>query len=111
MILKLNAGGKIVFEELAKFPEVRRDLSLVLNISTTYDEILKIAQKTERTLLKSVNVFDIYEGENLGEGKKSYSVSFVLQDTNRTLTDKVIDKTMNRLISAYESEIGAIIRK
>ncbi|GAA4849477.1 phenylalanine--tRNA ligase subunit beta [Algivirga pacifica] len=99
------------FVEIPKFPEVRRDLSLVLNKSTNFSEIEEVAKRTERKLLKKVNVFDVYEGENLGEGKKSYSISFTLQDAQKTLNDKVIDKTMTRLIAAFEKEVGAIIRK
>lgn len=103
--------SKVKFAEIPKFPEVRRDLSLVLNKSVSFGAVKEIASKTERKLLKKVNVFDVYEGENLGEGKKSYSVSFILQDTQKTLTDKVIDKTMNRMIASFEKELGAIIRK
>ncbi|WP_026997784.1 phenylalanine--tRNA ligase subunit beta [Flectobacillus major] len=101
----------VVFAELSKFPEVRRDLSLVLDKEVTFDQIQKIARQYEKNLLRQINVFDVYQGENLGEGKKSYSVSFILQDNEQTLTDKVIDKTMERLMAAFEKEIGAVIRK
>ena len=100
-----------VYQEVPKFPEVRRDLSLVIDKAVSFDAIQKIANKTERNLLKSVNVFDTYEGQNLGTEKKSYSVSFILLDTEKTLTDDVIDKTMQRLMTAFEKEIGAVIRK
>jgi len=70
-----------------------------------------LAERTERKLLKAVNVFDVYEGEKIGAGKKSYSVSFTLQDQTQTLTDAVIDKTMQRLIQMYEKELDAVIRK
>ncbi|MFC5411201.1 phenylalanine--tRNA ligase subunit beta [Larkinella bovis] len=109
-LLKLY-NGKAVFEEVSRFPEVRRDLSLVLDTSVTYAQISKLAYTTERKLLRDLNVFDVYEGENLGTGKKSYSVSFILQDASQTLNDTVIDKTMNRLMSAFERELGAEIRK
>lgn len=99
------------FEELSKFPEVRRDLSLVIDKQVTFAEIEAIARKQERTLLKRINIFDVYEGKELGEGKRSYSVSFILQDAEKTLQDNVIDKVMNKLISAYEEEVGALIRK
>ncbi len=102
---------KIVFAEIPKFPEVRRDLSLVIDQSLSFNQIKALAERTERQLLKAVNVFDVYEGESLGEGKKSYSVSFTLQDETQTLTDTVIDKTMQRLIQVYEKELGAVIRK
>ncbi len=101
---------KIVFAEIPKFPEVRRDLSLVLDKSLSFKEIKALAERTERKLLKAVNVFDVYEGAAVGEGKKSYSVSFLLQDETQTLTDVVIDKTMQRLIQVYEKELGAVIR-
>ena len=101
----------VVFTELSKFPEVRRDLSLVLDKEVTFDQIQKLAKQYEKNLLRQINVFDVYQGENLGEGKKSYSVSFILQDNEQTLTDKVIDKTMERLMAGFEKEIGAVIRK
>ncbi|MGA0559165.1 phenylalanine--tRNA ligase subunit beta [Larkinella sp. VNQ87] len=104
-------NGKVAFEEVSRFPEVRRDLSLVLDTTVTYAQISRLAHQTERKLLRDLNVFDVYEGENLEKGKKSYSVSFILQDTSQTLNDNVIDKTMNRLMSAFERELGAIIRK
>ncbi|WMJ75029.1 phenylalanine--tRNA ligase subunit beta [Cytophagaceae bacterium ABcell3] len=108
----LNYSGKdLVYQEISRFPEVRRDLSLVLDTTVTFEQIETLAKKIERKLLTNVNVFDVYEGENLGEGKKSYSVSFILQDLEKTLTDKVIDKTMNRLMTAFEKELGAVIRK
>jgi phenylalanyl-tRNA synthetase beta chain len=100
-----------VYQEISKFPEVRRDLSLVINKEISYQAIQRIAEQAEKNLLKSVSVFDVYEGKNLGEGKKSYSVSFMLQDENQTLTDKVIDTTMDRLIQRFEKELGAVIRK
>ncbi len=100
----------LVYKEISKFPEVRRDLSLVLSSKVNFQEIQELAKKTERKLLQSINVFDTFEGEQLGEGKKSYSVSFFLQDPNKTLDDKVIDKTMNRLMDAFEKELGAEIK-
>ncbi|MGM9507286.1 phenylalanine--tRNA ligase subunit beta [Larkinella sp. GY13] len=109
-LLKLY-NAKVVFEEVSRFPEVRRDLSLVLDTGITYAQISRLAYQTERKLLRDLNVFDVYEGENLERGKKSYSVSFILQDAGQTLNDAVIDKTMNRLMSAFERELGAVIRK
>jgi phenylalanyl-tRNA synthetase beta chain len=101
----------IAFVELPRFPEVRRDLSLVLDKTVTFDQIKSIARKYEKSLLQSMNVFDIYEGDNLGKDKKSYSVSFILQDFEQTLNDKTIDKTMERLIGGFEKELNAVIRK
>jgi phenylalanyl-tRNA synthetase beta chain len=100
----------VQYKEVSKFPEVRRDLSLVVDKKITFEELRQIAYKTEKQLLRAVNVFDVYEGKNL-EGKKSYSISFILQDASQTLTDKVIDKTMQRLIGNYERELSAVIRK
>ena len=103
--------NKIVFGEISKFPEVRRDLALVLDKKVSFDEISKLANRTERKLLKDINVFDVFEGEQIGLDKKSYSVSFLLQDNEQTLTDKQIDGTMQKLITTFEKELGAIIRK
>ncbi|CAN5472644.1 phenylalanine--tRNA ligase subunit beta [soil metagenome] len=109
-LLKL-ASSKARYEEVSRFPEVRRDLSLVLDKVVTFEQISRLARQTERKLLRAINVFDVYEGENLGAGKKAYSVSFLLQDITQTLTDVTIDKTMQRLINAFEQELGAVIRK
>ena len=103
--------NKIIFSEISKFPEVRRDLALVLDKKVSFDEISKLANKTERKLLKDINVFDVFEGEQIGKDKKSYSVSFLLQDNEQTLTDKQIDGTMQKLIATFEKDLGAIIRK
>lgn len=100
----------VQFQEVPRFPEVRRDLSLVLDKSVTFDQLKQVAFRVERQLLTDVNVFDVYEGESL-QGKKAYALSFVLQDLQQTLTDKVIDKTMQRLMTSFEKELGAIIRK
>jgi phenylalanyl-tRNA synthetase beta chain len=109
-LLKL-ATAKARYEEVPRFPEVRRDLSLVIDKAITFEQISRLAHQTERKLLRSINVFDVYEGENLGEGKKAYSVSFTLQDPTQTLTDAAIEKTMQRLMAGFERELGAVIRK
>ena len=101
----------IQFQELNKYPEVRRDLSLVLDKNVTFEQIRQLALKQEKKLITDINVFDVYEGKNLGENKKSYSVSFTLQDFEQTLTDKVIDNTMQKLMAGFEKELGAVIRK
>jgi phenylalanyl-tRNA synthetase beta chain len=101
----------LVARELPKFPEVRRDLSLVVDKAVTFDQLRQIAQRAERKLLHGVNVFDVYEGDKLPEGKKSYSVSFNLQDPTQTLTDQAIDGVMQRLIQQFEKQAGALIRK
>jgi len=99
------------YKELPKFPEVRRDLSLVLDKKVSFEEIEKMAKKLEPTLLRDINVFDVFEGEVLGKGKKSYSVSYTIWDENKTLTDVEIDSVMNKFIAAYEKELGAVIRR
>jgi phenylalanyl-tRNA synthetase beta chain len=86
-------------------------LSLVIDKSINFNQIKTIAHKADKKLLKAVNVFDIYEGEKLSKHKKSYSVSFVLQDNEKTLHDKVIENLMNKLIKTFESELGAEIRR
>lgn len=101
---------KISFSEIAKFPEVRRDLALLIDKKTTFAEIEQIAYATEKRLLRNVNLFDVYEGKNLEAGKKSYAVNFTLQDTERTLTDRQIEQIMQRLIAAYEQKLGAKLR-
>ncbi len=99
------------FSELSKFPEVRRDLSLIVDKKVSFRALRDVALNTEKKLLNKITVFSVYEGENIGEGKKAYALSFYLQDLEKTLTDKVIDKTMERLIKAYENQLEAIIRK
>ncbi|MBV6645447.1 MAG: phenylalanine--tRNA ligase subunit beta [Cyclobacteriaceae bacterium] len=99
------------FRPISKYPEVRRDLSLILNKAITFDSIQKIAFNSEKKLLNRVNVFSIYEGQSIGEGKKAYAISFYLRDQTKTLTDKQIDKVMNHLMQLFERELGAIIRK
>ncbi|MBH8557362.1 phenylalanine--tRNA ligase subunit beta [Hymenobacter negativus] len=101
----------LVARELSKFPEVRRDLSIVVDQSVTFDQLQQIARKTEKKLLHSINVFDVYAGENLGAGKKSYSVSFTLQDFSQTLSEQAIDQVMQKLIQQFEKQAGALIRK
>ena len=103
---------KIVFEDMSKYPVVRRDLALIIEKSVTFAEVVAIARKTAKGLLRDVNLFDVYENDlQLGEGKKSYAVSFVFEDKEKTLEDKEIDTTMSALIKQYEDKIGANIRK
>lgn len=110
-ILRVLGKDKgILFEEVSKYPSVRRDLALVIDKAVKYQQLEEIAWTTERKLLREVNLFDVYEGDKLGSGKKSYAVSFTLLDTDATLTDKQIDKTMERLQKAFEEKVGATIR-
>ena len=109
LILKLIAT-KIKYSEIPKYPEVRRDLALLIDQAVTYDSIYTIARQTEKTLLKDINLFDVYEGSNLPEGKKSYALSFTIQDSAKTLTDVQIDKIMSKLQTNFETELGATLR-
>ena len=109
LLKKYKAG--LTAHELSKFPEVRRDVSLVVDQSVTFEQLRTIAQRTEKKLLQAINVFDVYAGDRLEAGKKSYSVSFLLQDPTQTLTDQAIDQVMQRLIQQFEKQAGALIRK
>lgn len=110
LLLKMS-GKKIIYKAVSKFPEVRRDLSLVIKKTVTFAEIKALAQKQERKLIKRMNVFSVYEGENIGSDNKSYALSFILQDESKTLTDKQIDKVLNGLIRNFEQNLNAVIRK
>lgn len=110
LVNKLVGYNVISFKEIPKFPEVRRDLALLLDREIPYSEVEKIAFETERKLLKRVNLFDVYEGKNIEPGKKSYAVSFTLQDEEKTLTDKVIEKVMKKMMEAYKRRLNATIR-
>ncbi|MEQ9466280.1 MAG: phenylalanine--tRNA ligase subunit beta [Ekhidna sp.] len=101
----------IAYEPIPKFPEVKRDLSLVLDKNISYADIQRLAFGQEKKLLNRMNLFSVYEGDKIEKGKKAYAISFFLQDKFKTLTDKQIDKSMNALMSLYEKELGAIIRK
>jgi phenylalanyl-tRNA synthetase beta chain len=109
-LLCKKAAGLKQYHEISKFPEVRRDLSLVIDKSISYDLVRKVALKSGGRLLKRVGVFDVYQGDKIESGKKAYALSFHLQDHENTLTDKVIDKTMIKLIQAFKNEVGALIR-
>jgi phenylalanyl-tRNA synthetase beta chain len=105
------ANPKFVVQEVPKFPEVRRDLSLVLNSQVKFAEIEALARITEQKLIKEIIAFDVYEGDKIEQGKKAYALGFTLQDENKTLTDEEIDKTMTKLMDAFEGKMGAVIRK
>jgi phenylalanyl-tRNA synthetase beta chain len=105
-----SMSSKIKYTDIPKYPEVRRDLALLVDQNVTYDSIYTIARQTEKALLKNVNLFDVYEGQNLPEGKKSYALSFIIQDTAKTLEDAQIDKIMSKLQNNFETELGASLR-
>lgn len=109
-LMKAIKSVKVSYKEICKFPAVKRDLALLLDKQVQFAEIEKIAFESERKLLKEVSLFDVYEGKNLEAGKKSYAVSFMLQDENQTLNDKQIDKIMSKLIANLESKLGAKLR-
>ncbi|HET6991259.1 MAG TPA: phenylalanine--tRNA ligase subunit beta, partial [Bacteroidia bacterium] len=110
-VLNLVGSSKeIRFTEVPKFPSVRRDLALVLDKKVSYKEVEELAWQTEKNLLREVNLFDVYEGEKLGTDKKSYAVSFILQDFDATLTDAQIEKIMEKLTKVYSEKLGATIR-
>ena len=109
-VLEEIATDNFKLKAIPKFPKVKRDLALLIDESITFDSLKKTAQKTEKKLLKNINLFDVYTGSKLPEGKKSYALSFTLQDEKRTLTDKQIDKIMKKLQQNFESEFGASLR-
>ena len=110
LLLKSIPSQEVTFAEIAKNPEVRRDLALVLDMNVTFDAIEKLAYETEKKLLKKVSLFDVYEGDRIEEGKKSYAVSFILQDKEKTLSDKQIEAIMAKLQKNFETRLGAKIR-
>lgn len=110
-LIKMTRKQKIQFKELSKFPEVKRDLALLVDKSVSFSTLRSTAFATEKKLLKSVSLFDVYEGDKLPEGKKSYALSFILEDKNQTLTDKQIERTMSNLQTQLEQKTGAEIRK
>ena len=109
-VMKQVRKNSVSFKEISKYPAVSRDLALLLDKQVEFAQIEAIAYKTERKYLKSVELFDVYEGKNLPEGKKSYAVNFILQDEQKTLTDKQIEAIMNKLIANIKKELNAELR-
>mgnify|MGYP003381675676 CR=1 FL=1 len=109
VLLGLCRKQRVSFSELSKFPTVRRDLSLLLNAEVKFEELRQIAFKAERKLLSEVDLFDVYEGDKLPAGKKSYAISLLMQDQEKTLTDEVVEKAMGRIREALLSA-GAEVR-
>lgn len=108
-VIKL-VTDKIKFTEIAKYPEVRRDLALLLDEDITFESIYQIAEQTDKKLVKEIDLFDVYQGDKLPQGKKSYAVSFILQDEEKTLTDEKIEKTMSKIVSNLTEKLGASLR-
>ena len=110
ILVNQASASRMVYREVAKYPEVRRDFALLLDRDVSFKRIHDLAFNTEKKLLKKVNLFDVYHGKTLPENKKSYAVSFLLQDLKKTLTDEQIDKVMNKLQQRFEKELGAELR-
>jgi phenylalanyl-tRNA synthetase beta chain len=108
--MRMIKTHSISFQELPKYPSVKRDLALLLDRGIKFSQIRDIAFHTEKNLLHDINLFDVYESDSLGKNKKSYAVSFILRDDMKTMTDKNIDKIMNNLIKAFENELNAQVR-
>jgi phenylalanyl-tRNA synthetase beta chain len=106
-LIKASRSAKTGYKELSKFPAVKRDLALLVDKHIQFAEIEQVAYDTEKKLLREVSLFDVYEGKNLEEGKKSYAINFVLQDETQTLTEAVIDKIMTKLTKNLEDKLGA----
>lgn len=112
LILQILKKQKVQYRQLAKFPAVRRDLALIVDRNLNFEQILTIARKQGKNLLKDINLFDVYENiEQLGTDKKSFAVSYLFQDENKTLKDQEVEDIMNRMMTSYEKELGALIRK
>lgn len=109
-VLKLSNNRNFKLQELPKFPLVKRDLALLLDSKTEFKEVYNLAFQSEKNLLKDVDLFDVYEGNNLPDGKKSYAVSFVLQDETKTLEEKQIEKIMQKLQQTFEKNLNAVLR-
>lgn len=110
LLFKLIPAKSVKYEEISKFPEVRRDLALVVNKDVSFAQIETVAYQTEKKLLKSVSLFDVYTGDKLPENTKQYAIAFILQDKERTLTDKQIENVMQKLLKAFEQKLNASLR-
>lgn len=109
-LLKLISRVKVKFQEMPKFPEVRRDLALLVDESVSYADLSNAAFKAVKKILKQVTLFDVYRGDKIPEGKKQYALNFVLQDPEKTLTDNEVEKAMSRLLATYQNSFGATLR-
>ena len=110
LVLKAIRKNSITYKEVSKFPAVRRDLALLVDEAVTFEQLKNTALKTDRKLLKEVNIFDVYKGDKLPAGKKSYALSFTIQDEEKTLNDKQIDSVIKKLIINFEKETNAVVR-
>ena len=110
LLMKKTSHHKVEYKELSNFPTVSRDLALLIDKNIEFSQIEEIALKTERRFLKKVELFDVYEGKNLPEGKKSYAVNFILHDENKTMSNEQIEKIMGNLIKNLKEKINAELR-
>ena len=110
LVTKAVKNGSVDFKEISKFPAVSRDLALLIDKNIEFAQVEQIARQSEKKLLKNVELFDVYEGKNLPEGKKSYAVNFILQDTEKTMGDKQIEAVMNKIITNLKKQLGAELR-
>lgn len=110
ILLKLVARVKVKFQEMPKFPEVRRDLAVLIDENVSYADLCRAAQKSVKKILKQVSLFDVYRGDKIPEGKKQYAINFVLQDPEKTLTDQEVEKAMSRLLATFQNQFGAVLR-
>ena len=110
LLMKAIKKQKVEYSEISKYPSVSRDLALLIDKKVEFAQVEQIAYQSEKKLLKKVELFDVYEGKNLPEGKKSYAVNFILQDEQKTLNDKQIDAIMNKIINNLKKELGAELR-
>ena len=110
VLFTLIKRDKFSFKELPRFPEVRRDLALLLDEGVSYADVRQCALRAGKKLIKSVSLFDVYRGEKIPAGKKQYALNFVLQDPERTLTDSDVENTMNNVLSALQTQLGAMLR-
>ena len=110
VLFELIKRDKIKYSELPKFPEVRRDLALLLDEGVSYADLRAAAFRTGKKLLKQVSLFDVYRGDKIGQGKKQYALSFVLQDLEKTLTDGDVDRMMTKFLAVFQKEFGAVLR-
>ncbi len=109
-LFELVKRDKVAFRELPKFPEVRRDLALLLDEKVEYAALQAAALKCAKKILKQVSLFDVYRGEKIPEGKKQYAMSFVLQDMEKTLTDQDVERVMDRILATFQTEFSAVLR-
>ena len=109
-LFELVKRNKIRYKELPKYPEVRRDLAILIDESVTFADLRKSAFRVGKKLLRQVTLFDVYRGDKIGEGKKQYALGFVLQDLDKTLTDNDVEKMMNKFLSTFQNEFGASLR-